>query len=403
MEPYFRFAAVGHRLSPGVDSVGLAGDEAPVDGHDLVLLEQGHDGGEGAAIWARHILGAYERAVEALQEAYLGLVVGARSVVVVGDDVRVLKLEGAQRGEFLVEGIYGGRQGLRRIGRAGPLERLLQERQRCLQMAAVAGLVVEVPEEDALVIAEGGDDVFHIFAELLVELHGVSAERNGRVLHPAGIVHAGLGSGLLAVMRILGPAVVEEDEQRADAMTGADVQEVVDALLEPRGIVLINDTAQKDAHGVESELLGPAQLLVYLHRVVGILAPHLYLINSSGGSIVAPRHPGELRVPGVGLVFRPADSGFLLSAPRSGGCGKGEGHRQRQERERFKVYSSHDNLFSQFAIHIPLSPCPSCARAGRRAARSQGSGGGRGGAVYFPFIFLIKSTSLWSNGVLSWR
>ena len=232
----------------------------------------------------------------------------------IGDDVGVGELERIERRKLLAEVPDARGQRLRGLGRARPLEHLPEERQRGSQVLAVARLIVEVPEEDAVVVLKGGDDVPDILAQLGVELSGVGAERDGGVLHPARVVHTGLGSGLLAVGRLGLPAVVEEDEQRADAVLRADAQEVVHALLEARGVVLVDHTAQEDAHGGEAELLCPSELLVDLGVVIGIAAPHLDLIDGSGGNIVAARHPGELRVPGVGLVGAPA----VLSAHAAG-------------------------------------------------------------------------------------
>ena len=74
----------------------------------------------------------------------------------------------------------------------------------------------------------------------------------------------------------------------------------------------IDDAAEKHAQGLEAQLLGPAQFLVDGGMVVGCLAPHLYLIISVGGDIIATSHPRVLRIPLVGFLCRPS-SGNRLS------------------------------------------------------------------------------------------
>ena len=67
-------------------------------------------------------------------------------------------------------------------------------------MLRVARLIVEVPEEDSLVIGEGGKYVLHIFLELRIESEGVCAERSRRVPYPAGVVDARLRLRLCAIL-----------------------------------------------------------------------------------------------------------------------------------------------------------------------------------------------------------
>ncbi len=67
--------------------MGLAGDEAPVDGGDVVVFGDGEDGVEGAAVAAGHVLGAEEGAVVGEERLDLGFEAFGPIVVVEGDDV----------------------------------------------------------------------------------------------------------------------------------------------------------------------------------------------------------------------------------------------------------------------------------------------------------------------------
>ena len=99
VKPYLGLAAIGDGRAPGVDGVGLARDEAPIDSPHVVLLEQGHDVGELAVSGPRHVLGAYQRAVESPEESDIPHLVGGVLIVVVGDDVGVVEVEGIDGGE----------------------------------------------------------------------------------------------------------------------------------------------------------------------------------------------------------------------------------------------------------------------------------------------------------------
>ena len=62
VEPERWLLHLRHRFIPRKDGIGLATDEAPVDGSHIVLLEERENGLEIATIAACHILGADHRA-----------------------------------------------------------------------------------------------------------------------------------------------------------------------------------------------------------------------------------------------------------------------------------------------------------------------------------------------------
>ena len=242
----------------------------------------------------------------------------------VRDDIGVLELESVERRKVFTEIPDPGRQWLRGVDLACPLENLPQQGQRGRLLVTVARLVVEIPKEDTLVLSEGGENILHIYAQVFVERHGILSQAHRRVAHPAGVVNTDLWLRLLAVARLSVPAVVEEDEERPDAVTVADREEVVHALLQSLRVMLVDDAAEEDAHGLEAELLSPSELFVDLRMVVRVLAPHLYLVDGCGGNIVAAGEPGQLRIPGIGFGLRPS---------RAHGCfhpllGRGRHHAQ---------------------------------------------------------------------------
>jgi alpha-tubulin suppressor-like RCC1 family protein len=82
-------------------------------------------------------------------------------------------------------------------------------------------------------------------------------------------------------------SVVEKDEEGLDPVGFANIQEVVHALFQPFRVVAPDHAAQEYSHRVEAQFPGPSQLLVYLGVVVGVGAPHLYLVDGRRGDVVA--------------------------------------------------------------------------------------------------------------------
>ena len=61
MEPEFGFLAAGHRIIPGVDGVGFAFHQPPIDRPDFIFLEDRQTTLEGALVLAGHVFGANDR------------------------------------------------------------------------------------------------------------------------------------------------------------------------------------------------------------------------------------------------------------------------------------------------------------------------------------------------------
>src|SRR5947207_2631459 len=119
-----------------------------------------------------------------------------------------------------------------------------------------AGLVPNVPGENAVVLSEGSDEALDVGLEAR-NLCGVGQRHRAGTLHPAGIMDAGNWGMLRAEMRQRIPAGVEEDKHRTNVMARGDGQEAVEALLKAGGILLPKQIVQEDAHGVHAEGFGP--------------------------------------------------------------------------------------------------------------------------------------------------
>lgn len=118
MEPDGWLLTVGHRGVPGVDGVGLAFYQSPVDRADFVFLENGQAALKSTVAGAGHVLGADQRAAEPLlQVDDLRFQLGGFVVVVEGDDVRLRKHQVV--GQFVVVPPAGGDR-LRRAGGLRP-------------------------------------------------------------------------------------------------------------------------------------------------------------------------------------------------------------------------------------------------------------------------------------------
>ena len=131
-------------------------------------------------------------------------------------------------------------------------------RQRADTVIVISRLIPEVPQQDALVLAESGQKVFHIFLHLRIECHRILTQRDRRILHPSRVVNTRLRIRLFTISRLGVPAIIEDGEERLDLVFLTDGQEIVHTLLQALRIILINNTAQIDTQGIESQLLGPA-------------------------------------------------------------------------------------------------------------------------------------------------
>jgi len=78
---------------------------------------------------------------------------------------------------------------------AAPIEYSSQQWQGSFSIAAVARLVVQVPEQDALITGEGCQDILDVALQPFPRA-GIGIDHIlARALHPAGVVDARLGAG----------------------------------------------------------------------------------------------------------------------------------------------------------------------------------------------------------------
>ena len=304
---------------PGEVGLGFAGDEAPVDGADVVLFGDGEAVVEGAASAAGHVLRANDGAVVALEFEDAGFKLFGPAVVVEGDDVGLFELDfgdGTQLGGVApIAGPDAAGEGLGGVDRAGPGEGpgekggdegvLVGGLAGGGGVVAVVGLVPDVPAEDAVVVGEGSDDAFDVGFELRL-VGGVGEFFGTGTLDPAGVVDAGNGRVLGTEVWVGLPAGVEEDEQGADVVFGGDGEEGVEAALEAFGILGPELVLEEDAHGVHADGFAEAELFVVEGGVEGVGLEHFELVDGVGRDEVCADEPGLLGVPGVGLDLGPA-------------------------------------------------------------------------------------------------
>ena len=139
------------------------------------------------------------------------------------------------------------------------------------------------------------------------------------------------------------PAGVEQHEQRLDAMTGRDVDELRQTRLEAAGILSPQLVVQEDADRVQSVQPGPTQFGVDAPRVVGARLEHLELIDRGGGDEVRADRPALGLVPTVGTVGRPPTrlgrrAGWLSGGARRRGQSSAGSQQQRQFQNRSAVH-----------------------------------------------------------------
>src|SRR2546421_53290 len=240
---------------PRVDRLRLAGDQAPVDRADVVLLEDREAPLEGAAGAARHVLGTENGAMVGKERLDSPRELLRCAVAVEGQDVRFLDLDlrGARPfvpGRPAAARVHAAGEGLARVGGPGPSESLRQElaHELILVRGLLRGpvtvlegldgwLVPEVPGEDALVLREGADDALRVGLELRV-LRRVRELGAAGALHPARVVNARNRVMLLPEVRARIPDRIKQYEHRPDVMPRRDGEEGVDALPEPCGVLL---------------------------------------------------------------------------------------------------------------------------------------------------------------------
>jgi hypothetical protein len=306
---------------PRVVGLGLAGDESPVDGRDVVLLGDRQVVVEGAAGAAGHVLGAEDGAAERLELLDARFELFGPAVVVEADNVGLGKLNFCG-GAFAIgvrpvaypdaagEGLGGmlgacpgegeWKQMVDALGLVGC---------RRILLGGIVGLVPDVPCEHARIVGEGTDDAFDVGLELGFG-GGVGEFFSAGTLHPAGVMHAGDGRVLRAEFGVGVPAGVEEYEDGTDAVVRGDGEKFVEVLLEAFGILLPELVLQEDAHGIHADTLRHAEFFVVELRIPGCGLKHLQLIDGVGGDVVGSHQPRLLGVPLVRMFCAPTSRGF---------------------------------------------------------------------------------------------
>jgi hypothetical protein len=181
-------------------------------------------------------------------------------------------------------------------------------RQLLLRIAAGIvrpGLVPKIPAEDAIVVGESADDAFNVCLQPRI-LVWIGQRRGAWALNPSRVVDAGNRWMLRAEARMRIPAGIEEHQQRTNVMLRGDGQKLIKALPEAGGILLPKQIMQKDAHGVHAHRFRPSEFGIDLSGIEGCLLPHLELIDSRLGDVIAAHEPRLLHVPRVRLLLSPA-------------------------------------------------------------------------------------------------
>ena len=229
-----------------------------------------------------------------------------------------------------VEGADGNAQrgavsGCEGLGTARPREGVAHQRQAPGSFGAILRFVVDAPQQDAVVLGERAHHVLDVLFETS-PLRRIIHVGSAGGLHPAGIVYAGHRIGLLAQVSLLGIPVAsigEEGDHGPDVVLLADIQELSQAILESRRIGFPHQVVQEDPHGVEPQVLRPAQFPVDRLGIERLGLPGFDLVDRRGRDVVASDRPGLGLVPLVGLLDGPAWNSWCVL------CHRRSGHRQR--------------------------------------------------------------------------
>ena len=210
-----------------------------------------------------------------------------------------------------------------RLGRVfftHPLERELHQRVRAgLQLrvvlhllragrenAAVARLVVEIPQQHTLIVAELANNVADIAFNVcpavgIAHLIATGARRR------LAVVLARHGRLLRAEVRLVTgeAAVVHQGQHGAEPVTVGNRQKAVDTRHQPVAVMLPDDKRQVDAQGVIARLRRPAQLALDGGGIEGLFLPDIGPVHRRRRQIVKPAQPAFLLIPCLGLLPAP--------------------------------------------------------------------------------------------------
>ena len=154
--------------------------------------------------------------------------------------------------------------------------------------APVARFVVEVPEDDARIVGEMGEDAFDIAFQAR-PLREIVCRAVAGGLDPAGVVTSRNRFGLFAELEIRFPAVVKEDEHRLDLPAVGDFEVGFHSFQESGGILFPEQVVQIDPHKVHADAGGVAEFPADRLRIERFLLPHFQLIDcGGGGEVCAP-------------------------------------------------------------------------------------------------------------------
>ncbi|SAI96515.1 Uncharacterised protein [Enterobacter cloacae] len=172
--------------------------------------------------------------------------------------------------------------------------------------AAVARLVIEIPQQHALIVAELADNVADIAFNVCpaVRIAHLVAPRARRRL---AVVLARHGRLLRAKVRLVAgeTAVVHQGQHGAEPATVGNRQKAVDARHQAVAVVLPDDKRQVDAQGVIARLRRPAQLALDGGGIEGLFLPDIGPVHRRRRQIVKPAQPAFLLIPRLCLLPAP--------------------------------------------------------------------------------------------------
>src|SRR5258708_8543224 len=97
------------------------------------------------------------------------------------------------------------------------------------------------------------------------------------------------------------PAGIEQNENRADLVLIRNLKKYLHAFAESCRILLPKKVVKKNAHGIQADRLGPAELQVNAFRIERVRLPHFEFVDGRRGNVIAAHKPGLFGVPVRGL------------------------------------------------------------------------------------------------------
>ncbi len=310
---------------------------------DALQIEQRQVRLHGIVLHAVQPLGVEQRAMIGVPQVFDRH--DRRRIVVVimeADDIR--QLDGAllpriQRRALRVQRVVRpidnspgvGGQRLNRVAGARGGKEALHSGDALVAAAAVAELIVDVPDFDALILCVLRDNLAHHLVEGVVAggviHHGVADAghaRVGRNRDAAVIAHIDmlLAEGRLLVALKRHGAVVAEDDHRADAVLGKEREVFLEALHIAVVFLFPAVEGHKQADAVVADFMRTFDLAANGGHALGVAVflPHIEDAGAAGGHIVEADSPRAVIVPCPCLFGRPLSfHGVLLVVDTRGG------------------------------------------------------------------------------------